>query len=71
MEIGKTYLINSSRKGTFFGLLTKVDETWATFTIVAGVAKAMMDYNVRDAGEEVTVRRTLCTFTEQPEAAPV
>ena len=66
---GATYLVNSSRKGTFAGRLVSHDETWATFEITAGKAKAMLDYNVREKGEEVTVRRSFCTFTEQPALA--
>ena len=66
LEVGKTYLVNSQRKGTFMVRLTHCDDTWATGTIVGGTAKAMMDYNVRETGEEVTVRREFCKFTEQP-----
>lgn len=67
MQVGKTYIVNSSRKGVFAGRLMHVCETWATFTVTAGKAKAMLDYNEREKGEEVTVRRSLCAFTEQPE----
>jgi hypothetical protein len=67
MQVGKTYIVKSSRKGTFAGRLMSACETWATFTITAGKAKAMLDYNECEKGEEVTVRRSLCTFTEQPE----
>ncbi len=66
MEIGRTYLVNSSRKGTFAGRLESICDTWATFTVTAGKAKAMLQYNEADKGEEVTVRREFCTFTEQP-----
>ena len=66
MEIGKNYLVNSSRKGTFAGRLESLDDTWATFTIIGGKASAMLDYNEREKGEKVTVRRSLCGFTEQP-----
>lgn len=69
LEVGKTYLVNSSRKGTFMGKLLDVNETWATFEITGGKAKAMLDYNEREKGEEVTVRRVWCGFTEQPEQA--
>lgn len=68
MEIDKTYLVNSQRKGTFFGRLIYIDETWARFVIVAGFAKAIMNYNVKEVGDHVDVRRSLCTFTVQPEA---
>ena len=66
MKNNSTYLVKSSRKGTFFGLLKFHDETWATFEITAGKALAMLAYNEREKGEEITVRRTFCEFTEQP-----
>ena len=69
LENGKTYLVNSQRKGTFMGQLLSSDETWATLVIVGGMAKAMMDYNERNRGEEVTVRKSFCQFTEQPTLA--
>jgi uncharacterized protein (UPF0179 family) len=63
LEVGKTYKITSSRKGTFVAKLTRFDETWATAVIVDGKAKAMMEYNEREKGEEITVRRSFCSFT--------
>lgn len=69
LEVGKTYLVNSSRKGTFAGRLKHADETWATLEITGGKAKAMLYYNERERGEEVTVRRSFCRFTEQPEVS--
>lgn len=69
IEVGKTYLINSQRKGTFVAKLTHVDDEWATGLVVGGKAKAMLEYNERDIGEEVTVRRSFCKFTEQPSNA--
>lgn len=63
---GAIYLVNSSRKGTFAGMLVSHDDTWATFEITAGKAQAMLAENEREKGEEVTVRRAFCTFTEQP-----
>jgi hypothetical protein len=67
LELNKNYLINSSRKGVFTGNCTHFDDTWASFLITAGRAKAMMEYNEVDKGEEVIVRRSFCTFTEQPQ----
>lgn len=64
IQVGKTYKINSSRKGTFTARLTMVDDTWATGVIVSGKASAMLPYNEREEGEEVTVRRSFCRFTE-------
>lgn len=63
---GKEYLVNSDRKGTFLGTLKSHDDTWATLEITGGKADAILDYNVRYKGEEVTVRRSFCVFTEQP-----
>ena len=64
IEVGKTYRINSTRKGLFTGIVTRHDETWADVLITAGKAKAMLDYNEREQGETVTVRRSFCTFEE-------
>lgn len=62
IEVGKTYLINSARKGKFTGIVTRVDDTWADVLIIKGKAEAMLDYNEREQGETVTVRRSLCAF---------
>jgi hypothetical protein len=66
IKVGKTYLVNSSRKGIFAMRVTQIDEEWATGIVTGGKAKAMLDYNEREIGEEVTVRRSFCTFTQQP-----
>ena len=66
MEIGKHYLVNSQRKGTFMARLDSFDDTWANMTITGGKASAMLAENEREKGEEVTVRRSFCKFTEQP-----
>lgn len=64
LTIGKTYKVNSSRKGVFVGIVTQCSDEWATVLITRGKAEAMLDYNEREQGEEVTVRRSFCTFTE-------
>ena len=64
LEVGKTYTVNHSRKGAFTGRLLGFDDTWATVLITDGKAKAMLDYNEREEGEEVTVRKSFCNFTE-------
>ncbi len=43
---------------------TAVNDNWMDCTIVDGVARAMMKYNVREEGESVTVRDTLCYLIE-------
>ena len=64
LENGKIYRIASSRKGKFSGRLISHCDEWATFEITDGKAGAMMEYNEREKGEEVTVRRSFCTFSE-------
>jgi len=64
LSIGKTYKVNSSRKGVFNGIVTQCDDTWATLLITHGRARAILDYNEREQGESVTVRRSFCTFIE-------
>lgn len=63
IAVGQTYQVSSSRKGKFTGVITSVNDEWATVLITKGKAKAMLDYNEREQGEEVTVRRSFCTFT--------
>lgn len=58
------YQVASARKGKFTGILVSQDDTWATFEITKGRAEAMLPYNVRQKGEEVTVRRAWCVFAE-------
>jgi hypothetical protein len=60
---GHIYKVVSARKGQFNGMLKCVDDTWATFEIIAGTTWAMLPENVRSRGEEVTVRQEFCTFT--------
>ena len=63
LTVGKTYKVVSQRKGTFTGVATHISDEWATVLITHGKAAAMLDYNEREQGEEVTVRRSLTTFT--------
>jgi hypothetical protein len=59
---GTTYNVVSSRKGAFTGKLVSADDTWATIEITSGRADAMLRENVCEVGEQVTVRRSLCSF---------
>jgi len=63
LEIGKIYDVFSSRKGKFRMQVTHQDDTWATGVIKKGKAKAILAYNEVEKGEEVTVRKSLTTFT--------
>lgn len=58
-ENGKVYIINHSRKGTFGMRVDSQDEEWLTGEVVGGTAKAIMEYNVKEKGEEITVRKNL------------
>lgn len=67
ITVGKTYKIIHSRKGIFTGRIIKVDHTWAIVLITNGKAKAMLPENEAEQGEQITIRRSFCVFTEQPE----
>jgi hypothetical protein len=66
LTIGKTYYVIHSRKGAFSGKALKVDDEWTTLLITHGNADAMVPHNARSTGEEVTIRRSMASFTEAP-----
>lgn len=68
LTVGECYAVSSQRKGNFSMRLTSIDDTWATGVIVSGHASAMLAYNERENGEEVTVRREFCRFTPYAKA---
>ena len=65
LQIGKEYMVNHQRKGKFSAQVKAVDDVWATLEVTAGKAGAMCSYNEAGVGEEVTVRRSFCHFTDQ------
>jgi len=65
-KVGAVYKVNHSRKGDFTGRVTAVNGIWADVLILKGKANAIMDYNVKEKGETVTVRDTLAHFAEVP-----
>ena len=67
IDAGKTYLIRHSRKGTFAARVVEVRDEWADVIVVAGKASAAMSYNEAEVGDALTVRRSFCTLTEQPQ----
>lgn len=70
LETGKTYLVTAQRKGTFMMRVTGQCDTWTTGFVVGGKTTAMLDYNVKEKGEEVTCRTEFIrSAIEQPEAA--
>lgn len=56
-ENGQTYIINHSRKGRFAVHVESQDEEWLYGYVAGGTANAMMDYNVKEKGEQITVRK--------------
>lgn len=62
LEIGAEYEVRHSRKGTFAMRVDKVNGEWISGVIVSGVANALMSYNVKEAGEAITVRDTHSYF---------
>ena len=62
LEIGKTYDVTHSRKGTFALRVQSQDDEWVTGIILDGKANAMMDYNKKLPGEEITIRKSFCKF---------
>lgn len=67
IEVGKEYLVNHSRKGKFRILVSSVSEEWISGTITKGKAGAILSYNEVEQGEEITIRRSHCVFTEVSE----
>ena len=69
LENGKTYLVNHSRKGTFAMRVNGQCATWAHGVIAGGKANAMLDYNEKFAGDDISVRIShLQSAIEQPQA---
>lgn len=64
LEIGKVYKVDHQRKGKFTLKMLKVDDVWCTGEIVEGYASALLPYNEREKGEEVTLRISFGTFEE-------
>lgn len=62
LEVGKEYEVRHSRKGTFRMRIDSVSGEWASGEITHGTANAMMNHNVKDKGESITVRDVLCYF---------
>ena len=61
-QVGEFLEIHHQRKGKFFIQVTGVTDEWIDGVIVHGTAKAMMEYNVKEEGESISCRRSLCFF---------
>lgn len=68
-KAGTVYEVRHQRKGTFYLLATAVNDEWLTGVIVRGKAKAMLPENVREKGEEITIRDSLSYLVEKMGAA--
>lgn len=66
LEVGKTYIVEHSRKGVFLGEIVKDGEYWATVKVVKGHANFISHMNqARGAvGDVFEVRKSLCEFKE-------
>ena len=62
LKIGEIYKVNHSRKGTFNLLVKNQCDTWVTGWITEGTAKAILEENVREQFEKITIRKSLCSF---------
>jgi len=59
---GETYVVDHSRKGRFIMRLLGQEEIWFHGIMVDGKARAMMSYNQKIKGDQVTVRASHCLF---------
>jgi len=64
ISIGAVYRVEHYRKGTFTMRIIAQDGEWLTGQIMQGQAKALLDFNRRDKGEEITVRRDFCKLSK-------
>jgi hypothetical protein len=62
IQIGKIYNVAHSRKGKFTMRITSISGEWITGIIIDSTAKAMLGYNYKYSGDEITVRECFCTF---------
>lgn len=64
--IGQEYHVRHTRKGQFAMRVEKVDGEWISGVISSGKAKALLAYNEKETGEEITIRESHSTFTHIP-----
>ena len=68
IEVGKTYLIEHSRKGPFVAQILKYNGEFIKVKVIKGRAKFISAMNVGRGvpGDVISVRRSFCTFKEVP-----
>jgi len=64
IEIGKKYKIDSQRKGKFIIKVTNISDDFVDGIICGGKATALLSYNERELGENVSLRKQWTAFTE-------
>ena len=64
LEVGKTYNVVSQRKGSFTVRITRQDDTWVSGIIIRTEKAYNLNSGEADGTEEVTLRKSLTTFTE-------
>ena len=57
LENGKTYLVNHKRKGVFTLTVESQSNGFIHGTITGGEAAAMMEYNIKHEGENISFRK--------------
>lgn len=62
IKVGEIYEVNHRRSGSFKLFVERQDEDWVTGTIVEGVATASMGCNAKKQFEQITIRKSFCTF---------
>ena len=55
-KVGVEYVVRHSRKGTFRARVVAVCGEWLDVVVTSGVARAVMQYNVAEEGDPVTIR---------------
>lgn len=69
IEVGKTYIIEHCRKGTFVGKVSRIDHEWVDVVIVRGRPEFLAESNQQNGliGEKMTLRKNFCSFKEAEE----
>lgn len=61
--VGDTYRMNHQRKGSATVKVLQINGEWIDVVLVAGSVKGIGSGSYREAGDTLTVRDSLATFT--------
>ena len=64
-KAGKIYRVRHSRKGIFTVKITGTEGEWVHGVIWHGMAKAMLNYNEKLEGDEITMRACFLSIVEE------